>query len=614
MASGDLRAGAFIEGGAVVFRVYSPERERVSVVLYGADGKSVIDTFALTKTSDGFFEGTRPGLGRGALYKLELDGTGPFPDPLSRSQPLGVHEPSEVIDQQFTWSDDAWAGLPLEGLVVYEVHVGTATKEGTFEALIEKLPYFLSLGVTALEIMPVASFPGRRNWGYDGVGLYAPAAVYGGPEGLKKLIDAAHAAGLAVILDVVYNHLGPYGNYFPAVSKHYFTDRVKTPWGAAWDLDGERSAPVREVMLANAEMWVRDYHADGLRLDATHAIFDSSDPHILREIAERARAAAGGKRRTLIMAEDDRNDVRVITPAEAGGLGLDAVWADDFHHQVRRAFAGDKDGSYSDYAGSTKQIAETLRGGWFYRGQESAFQKKRRGTPPEPAAPPQFILCIQNHDQIGNRALGDRIGASVRPEGHRAMSALLLLAPYTPLLFMGQEWDASSPFLYFTDHAAELGRLVTEGRRREFEHFEAFKQVEIPDPQADETFERSKLLWDEQADPAKAGMLAWYQELLRIRATHPAMQDRSREGFNATEIGEGAVLLERRGRSASIFVVVNIAGSLDYAIPMASGSARVLAWSGEERFGGQPGAASPLSEGRVRMNSQGAVIVEVLAG
>jgi maltooligosyltrehalose trehalohydrolase len=611
MASGDLRAGAFIDNGGVVFRVYAPERERVSVALYGPDGESVIDTFELKKNTDGFFEGTRAGLGRGALYKLELDGAGPFPDPLSRSQPLGVHGPSEVIDHGFAWSDDPWKGVPLEGLVVYEVHVGTATKEGTFEALIEKLPYFRSLGVTALEIMPVASFPGRRNWGYDGVGLYAPAAVYGGPEGLKKLINAAHAEGLAVILDVVYNHLGPDGNYFPATSRHYFTDRVKTPWGAAWDLDGERSAPVREVMLANAEMWVRDYHADGLRLDATHAIFDSSEPHILQEIAARARAAGSG-RQVLVMAEDDRNDVRLITPVEKGGLGLDGLWADDFHHQLRRAFAGDRDGYYSDYEGSPRHIAETLRGGWFYRGQESAFQKKPRGTAPEAAAPAQFIHCIQNHDQIGNRALGDRIGASVSPEAHRAMAALLLLSPYTPLLFMGQEWDASSPFLYFTDHAAELGRAVTEGRRQEFQHFEAFKNVEIPDPQADATFERSKLLWDEQGDPAKGGVLAWYRELLRLRATHPAMQDRSRESFHVTEIGEGGVVLERRGRSASLFVVVNIAGSLDWELALGGGSARVLAWSGEERFGGQAGAASPLSDarGRIQMNSPGAVLVE----
>jgi maltooligosyltrehalose trehalohydrolase len=607
MASRNIKAGAFLGEGSVVFRVYSPERERVSVVLYDADGKSVVDTFELNKNTEGFFEGTRPGLGRGTLYKLELDGNGPFPDPLSRSQPLGVHGPSEVVDHHFAWSDDQYQGVPLEGLVVYEVHVGTATKEGTFEALIEKLPYFRSLGVTALELMPVASFPGRRNWGYDGVGLYAPAAVYGGPEGLKKLINAAHAEGLAVILDVVYNHLGPDGNYFWAVSKHYFTDRVKTPWGAAWDLDGEHSAPVREVMLANAEMWVRDYHADGLRLDATHAIYDSSEPHILREIAERARAAGGG-RRTLIMAEDDRNDVRLITPVDQGGLGLDALWADDFHHQLRRAFAGDRDGYYSDYEGSVHQITETLRGGWFYRGQESAFQKKPRGTPPEPAAPAQFLHCIQNHDQIGNRAIGDRLGAAVSPEAYRAMSALLLLSPYTPLLFMGQEWNASSPFLYFTDHAAELGRAVTEGRRREFQHFEAFSHMEIPDPQADATFERSKLLWEEQGDPARAGVLAWYRELLRIRAAHPAMQDRSREAFNVTEIGDSAVLLERRGRSASILVIVNIAGELDFAI--LGGSPRVLAWSGEERFGGEPGAPSPLVDGRVRMSSAGAVIVE----
>lgn len=611
MASGDLRTGAFVEGDSVVFRVYSPERERVSVVLYSSDGQKVVDTIVLNKNTDGFFEGARRGLGKGSLYKLELDGTGPFPDPLSRSQPLGVHGPSEVIDHRFAWSDDNHRGLSLEDLILYEIHVGTATEEGTFEALIEKLSYFRSLGVTALELMPVASFPGRRNWGYDGVGLYAPAAVYGGPDGLKKLINAAHAEGLAVILDVVYNHLGPDGNYFPAVSRHYFTDRVHTPWGAAWDLDGERSAPVREVMLANAEMWVRDYHADGLRLDATHAIYDSSDPHILREIAERARAAGGG-RKVLVMAEDDRNEIRLLTPPNERGTGLDAVWADDFHHQLRRAFAGDKDGYYSDYKGTAEHIAETLRGGWFYRGQESAFHKKPRGTAPEAASPPQFIHCIQNHDQIGNRAFGDRLGASVSPEAYRAMTALLLLSPYTPLLFMGQEWNASSPFLYFTDHADELGRAVTEGRRREFQHFEAFSQLEIPDPQADETFEQSKLLWNEQGDPARAGVLAWYRQLLRIRAEHPAMRDRSRASFNATAVGRGTVLLERRGGPGSIFVVVNIAGELDFSLDVAS--ARVLAWSGEERFGGEPGAPSPLVNGRVRMRSAGAVIVESVTG
>jgi maltooligosyltrehalose trehalohydrolase len=370
---------------------------------------------------------------------------------------------------------------------------------------------------------------------------------------------------------------------------------------------------VREILLANAEMWIRDFHADGLRLDATHAIFDASEVHILREIGERARTAGSG-RSVLVIAEDDRNDARLVTPVERGGLGLDGVWADDFHHQLRRAFAGDSDGYYSDYAGSTEDIAETLRGGWYYRGQESKHQKKARGTAPESIEPPRLVHCIQNHDQIGNRALGDRLGERVSPAGERAMSALLLLSPYTPLLFMGQEWSASTPFLYFTDHNEELGRAVTEGRRREFGHFEGFQSLEVPDPQDAATFGRSKLKWEELGDPPRAGMLAWYKELLALRASHPCLKERGRDAFTATAIGPKALLLERKSGEGKLLVVVTIEGPLDLSIEGAgegAQEARVLAWSEETRFGGAGGPSGPLDGGRVRMNGPGAVIVEL---
>lgn len=609
MRSAAQRMGAWVEGDAVMWRAWAPDRKRLEVVVYGAGGEEPVNTIEMKGEAGGYFTAELRGAGAGTLYKLRIDGEGPFPDPLSRSQPLGVHGPSEVVTASFAWTDERWKGVAAKDLVVYEVHVGTATPEGTFDALIGKLKEFRSLGVTAIELMPLASFPGARNWGYDGVSLYAPAAVYGGPEGLRRFIDAAHAEGLGVLIDAVYNHLGPDGNYLPALSKHYFTSRHKTPWGDALNVDGENSKPVREYLLANAEMWVRDYHADGLRLDATHAIVDDSDPHVLREIAERARAAGEG-RQVVVIAEDERNDARLVRAASGGGIGLDGVWADDFHHQVRRAFAGDSEGYYRDYTGSAEDIAETVRKGWFYSGQVSVHSGKARGTPPEGVEPVNLVHCIQNHDQVGNRPFGDRIFETVSPAGVRAMSALLLLSPYTPLIFMGQEWNAKTPFLYFTDHNEELGRAVTEGRRKEFKDFSAFQGREIPDPQAVETFERSKLNWSEREQPEGAAMLAWYRELLRLRATHPSLRARDRGAFTVRALGEGAVLLERSAGDRRLCVVVGIRGAVDHALE--EGSAwRVLVSSEEERFGGTAkNAPVKLEGGRLQFEGPAAVILE----
>ncbi|WP_437602177.1 malto-oligosyltrehalose trehalohydrolase [Sorangium sp. So ce590] len=599
--------GAWIEGGAVRFRVWAPDHDRIEIVTYGKDGEEITGTLPATPTGGGTFEATAPGLGAGALYKVRIDGEGPFPDPYARAQPFGVHGPSAVDDPSFAWTDAGWKGVALEDLVIYEVHVGTATPEGTFDALIGRLADLRELGITAIELMPVASFPGERGWGYDGVDLFAPAAAYGGPEGLRRLVDAAHAAGLGVILDCVYNHFGPDGNYLRAYSKRYFTDRHKTPWGDAVNYDGEGAEQVRALAITNAEMWIRDYHIDGLRLDATHAIVDDTEPHILREIAERARAAGEG-RHVVVIAEDSLNDARLVKPVEQGGYGLDGVWADDFHHELRVIFAGDRDGYFEDHRGTAEDLAATIRKGWLYEGQVSKHAGKPRGTPAEPVPPPRFVHCIQNHDQIGNRALGDRLGDKVSPAAFRTTSALLLLTPYTPLLFMGQEWNARTPFQYFTDHNAELGRLVTEGRRREFQYFSSFGDAEVPDPQDPRTFERSKLDWSERQRPEHAGVLAWYRELLGLRASHPALRGRARDAFSAEALSPDAVRIERRGGEIAVIALVALRGAL--ALDLGRPEARGLAFSEEPRFGGAAQRA-PIERGRVAFEGPAVLIVEV---
>ncbi|WP_437290244.1 malto-oligosyltrehalose trehalohydrolase [Sorangium sp. So ce406] len=599
--------GAWIEGGAVRFRVWAPDHDRVEIVTYGKDGEEITGALPAAPTGGGYFEATAPGLGAGALYKVRIDGEGPFPDPYARAQPFGVHGPSAVDDPSFAWTDAGWEGVALEDLVLYEVHVGTATQEGTFDALIPRLAELRELGITALEIMPVASFPGERGWGYDGVDLFAPSAAYGGPEGLRRLVDAAHAAGLGVVLDCVYNHFGPDGNYLRAYTKRYFTERHKTPWGDAVNYDGEGAEQVRALAISNAEMWIRDFHIDGLRLDATHAILDDTEPHILREIADRARAAGGG-RRVVVIAEDSLNDTRLVTPAEQGGHGLDGVWADDFHHELRVLFAGDRDGYFEDHRGTAEDIAATIRKGWLYEGQVSKHAGKPRGTPAEPVPPPRFVHCIQNHDQIGNRALGDRLGAAVSPAAFRTMSALLLITPYTPLLFMGQEWNARTPFQYFTDHNAELGRLVTEGRRREFQYFTSFSGAEVPDPQDPRTFQRSKLDWSERQRPEHAGVLAWYRELLGLRAAHPALRRRGRGDFSAEAISPDAIRIERRGAETTVVALVALRGALD--VDLGRPEARALAFSEEPRFGGAAQRV-PLERGRAAFEGPAVLIVEV---
>jgi maltooligosyltrehalose trehalohydrolase len=610
--------GAIAQDGGVLFRVWARGREAVELVLF--EGEAEGQTYTLVPEGDGWFSTFVPGTVAGTRYKYRVDGDGPFPDPASRFQPEGVHGPSEVVDLSYAWRKVGWQGRTLEELVIYELHVGAATAEGTFEGLISKLPYIRSLGVTAIELMPVADFPGDRNWGYDGVSLWAPARAYGRPEDLQRLVDAAHEEGLAVILDVVYNHLGPDGNYLGVYSSDYFTERHHTPWGSAINFDGVDARPVRDFFVSNALYWLHQFQIDGLRLDATHEIFDDSEVHILRELAERVEASLPVGRQVVLIAENENNDASLVAPPIEGGYGLDGIWADDLHHQLRRALAGDHEGYYADYSGRVKDIARTLRRGWFFEGQPAPMTGKPRGTEVDEMPYPAFVQCIQNHDQIGNRAFGERLNHEIDLAAFRAASTLLLLTPGTPLLFMGQEWAASSPFLYFTDHNPELGRLVTEGRRAEFAGFSVFTdgdmREQIPDPQARQTFLDSKLKWDEREQKPHRGMVQLYKALLAMRATHPALQARERESVRVEAPGDDYLVMRRDSEQGALVVIFNLKGGLELdlgTLDLTRQQAWKMRFSSEDRqYGGEDGIR--LNNGQLSIRGPGAAVLEVNSG
>jgi maltooligosyltrehalose trehalohydrolase len=451
----------------------------------------------------------------------------------------------------------------MQGLVIYQVHVGTFTREGTFEAVARQLARLKSLGVGAIQLLPLAEFPGERNWGYDGVDLFAVSHTYGGPLALRRLVDAAHALGLGVIIDVVYNHLGPDGNYLRDFSANYFTNHYHTPWGDAINFDGDDSLAVRGLMLDNARYWVREFHADGLRLDATHAIHDASPRHILAEITEAARASARSDRNVVLIAETGENDVRYLRSVAEGGFGFDAVYADDFHHALRRYLAGDHEGYYADFDGTLEEVARCIEQGWLYEGQPTRRSngEHRRGTQARHQPAWQFIYALQNHDQVGNRACGERLHHQVGIERFAVASALLLFLPFTDLLFMGQEFGASSPFQFFTDHHRELGRLVTEGRRREFSAFSDFADAalreRIPDPQAESTFLASKLRLSEADAPAGSDLQRWYTSLLSLRRTDPVLVDQSREHLSARALARDVLAVRRWLANEERLLLVN---------------------------------------------------------
>jgi maltooligosyltrehalose trehalohydrolase len=543
--------GAWPERGGVEFRVWAPTAQVVELQLESeSEVRSVV---RMNSSADGVWIAFVAKERAGTRYRYQIDGNGPFPDPASRFQPEGVHGPSEVIDPAaFPWTDTAWPRPDPAAQVIYELHVGTFTDAGTFAAAADKLPQIADLGVTAVELMPLADFPGQRGWGYDGVCPFAPARCYGHPDDLRRLVDVAHQLKLALFVDAVYNHLGPDGNYLSQFSPFYFSTTHHTAWGQGLNFDGEHSDRVREFFIENALHWIHEYHIDGLRLDATHAIADDRAPQFLELLTDRVHAAAKELgRRVMVIAEDERNCATLIRPRSAGGYDMDGVWADDLHHQLRRALTGEKEGYYADYTGAAEDIATTIRQGWFYCGQESPRKRKPRGSDPAGLPMEKFVVCIQNHDQIGNRAFGERLNHQVDPADYRAATALLLMAPQTPLIFMGQEWAASSPFLYFTDHNPELGRLVTEGRRREFRHYREFadesNRTRIPDPQSTATFVASKLNWEERDRDPHVRILNLYRDLLRLRMSEPAL--RPDGTHKARAIGDGAVLLRRRAKT-----------------------------------------------------------------
>lgn len=587
--------GADITASGVRYRTWADKR-CVELAIYATDGK-IIRTLDLHAEGEGYFsvvdEAGRPG----DLYRYRFGGETFFPDPASRWQPLGVHGPSMVIDPgHFAWTDQDFCRPELADLVIYELHVGTFTEEGTFTAATAKLEHIAALGATAIEIMPVAEFPGSRNWGYDGVAIYAPSRAYGHPDDLRAFVDAAHSHGLVVILDVVYNHLGPDGNYIGAYHQHYFNSRHKTPWGDA--LNFERLA-VRRFFVENAPYWRNEFHFDGFRLDATHAIIDPSESHILAEITDAIHACGG-----FAIAEDDRKLAKILKPTDAGGLGFDGCWADDFHHIVHVMLTDEQEGYYSKYAGKADELARAINGGWL---SDPEYSKARCGLESS-----QFIFTISNHDQVGNRAFGERLGHLTDAAAYRAASALLCLTPQMPFLFMGQEWNSSSPFQYFTDHNAKLGKAVTEGRRYEFRHFAAFADPGtrdvIPDPQAEHTFMVSKLRWEELQELEHARIFDLYVACLKVRRAHIQTNDDGR--YEARVVGDGAVAILFGGEECRLVVIADLRGCLLETLPLLSeliGSPASAKWNrllstNEPRFWGseERNGAIPRTEVFVR--------------
>ena len=547
------------------FRVWAPVCERVDLVV---DER----TIGMAPRERGWW-GAIAEAGAGSRYGFRLDGGEVRPDPRSPSQPDGVDGRSELVDHDaFVWTDDRWRGMSLPGAVLYELHVGTFTEAGTFDGVADRLDHLVELGIDAVELMPVVEFSGDRGWGYDGVDLFAPHHRYGGPDGLKRLVDACHGRGIGVVIDVVYNHLGPAGNYLAEFGP-YFSTRHQTNWGAAVNFYGPGSDEVRRFVIDNAIMWMRDYHADGVRLDAVHAIIDDSARPVLEELAEEVHTLAAHLHRPLfVIAESARNEPHLVRSRDAGGFGLDAAWADEWHHALHAALTGERSGYYEDF-GSLDQLGKALCQAWVYEGEWSPHRQRGHGRPPVGLAGDQFVVCTQNHDQVGNRAAGERSSALMGEGRLRVAAALLFCSPFTPLLFQGEEWAATTPFQYFTDHRdPDLAEAVSDGRRQEFAHF-GWDPDQFPDPQAASTFEASKLVWTERGRPPHADILDWYRQLVSLRRTRPELSDPRLDRI-AIDVDERAsTLVITRGR---IRLLVNV-GDGEHCFPRPDGVALLTA-------------------------------------
>jgi maltooligosyltrehalose trehalohydrolase len=524
----------------VRFRVWAPEARKLEVLIDSPESRAPLEPEA-----DGYFSTAVRGLGAGTRYRFFVDGKGPYPDPCSRFQPEGPHGSSMVVDTQtHNWSDDRWRGVDMPGQVVYELHAGAFTPQGTFDAAACELRALKSLGVTIIELMPVAEFPGRWNWGYDGACPFAPYHGYGDYDALKRFVDAAHAHGIAVILDVVYNHFGPDGNYLKCFSKDYFTDRYENEWGEAINFDGPRSGPVRELFIQNARYWIREFHLDGLRIDATQSLQDASTPHILAEIVRNAREAAR-PRHIVIIGENEPQCSEYLLPQEEGGMGIDALWTDDFHHSARVALTGKREGYFHDHRGCAQEFVSTAKRGFLFQGQYYHWQKKPRGAPVTTQPGSAFVLYLQNHDQVANTYYGLRLHRLTSCGRLRAMTAFMLLAPQTPLLFMGQEFAASALFPFFADHNPQLAPKVHAGRREFLSQFANYAtpaaSERILDPSAQATFDAAKLDFSEREK--NAPVLRLHTDLLRIRREDPVIAAQARDRIDGAVLTEHAFVL-----------------------------------------------------------------------
>jgi maltooligosyltrehalose trehalohydrolase len=522
------------------FRVWAPLSDEVDLHLVAPEERLL----SMEKHKRGYHKAVVEGITPGARYFYRLANGKEFPDPVSRYQPEGVHGPSQVVNPHFNWTDQYWFGLPIENYVIYELHAGVFTSEGTLEAVIPNLRELADIGITAIELMPIAQFPGARNWGYDGVYPFAVQNSYGGPYGLKKLVNACHERGLAVILDVVYNHIGPEGNYLPNFGP-YFTERYRTPWGQALNFDDAHSDEVRHFFISNALEWITDYHVDALRLDAVHAILDHSALNFLEELGDAIHAEGKAlNRRAYVIAESALNDARIIRPPELGGYGLDAQWNDDFHHSLHTLLTKESEGYYVDF-GDFQHMAQAFSEGFVYSGRYSVTRGRRHGNSSRGVPPVKFVVFAQNHDQVGNRMMGERLGQLVSVEAYKLASSIVLLSPFVPLFFMGDEYGETAPFQYFVSHSdPKLVEAVRRGRKEEFLSFKW--HGEPPDPQDEKTFERSKLNHCLKKEQRHQTLLAFHKELLNLRRTLPALRCLSKEKMDVVSFEEESVLAVRR--------------------------------------------------------------------
>ncbi len=612
--------GAEPSTGGTSFRVWAPKRRAVTVV--GESGGQSFES-PLAREAEGYFSGTVAGVSAGATYRFRLDDEETqCPDPASRFQPEGPHGPSMVIDPAaFEWSDRQWKGVTRRGRVIYELHIGTFTSEGTWASAMERLPHLAETGINLVEVMPIGEFAGEFGWGYDGVDLFAPTRLYGVPDDFRRFVDRAHALGVGVILDVVYNHFGPDGNYLKLFSDDYFSAKRETDWGEAINYDGENSGPVREFVLSNVRYWIQEFHLDGLRLDATQNIYDESEPHLLKEMTAATREAAGS-RGVYIVAENEPQETHHVAAPEQGGFGMDALWNDDLHHSSRVALTGRAEAYYTDYKGSPQEFISAAKWGYLFQGQWYKWQKNRRGTPALKTEPTNFVAYLENHDQIANSGKGQRMSEVSAPALYRAMTALTLLAPATPMLFQGQEFGARNPFYYFADHRPELAKLVDEGRRKFLAQFPSLAtpemQQRVPKPHDRSTFERSKLDWSEKERNRQA--VDMFRDLLSLRRNDPVIASESSDIDGAVLSTEAFLLRFFAKDGLDRMLVMNLGTDTELSpipeplLAEPAGCIWELAWSSEDpRYGGL-GTPTTLLGNRCHLPAQSALLFAARPG